>query len=77
MSSTRYEQLSREVQICITKIEYLEKNIARLEGEIKSKENSEKTENRFVTNKRLTICMIIATIGSPLILLLFEWIFKV
>lgn len=60
MPATRNE---RDIIIkCATELEHLKENIGRLEKDFKEFKKEKKETERFTSTKKLTICMIVATI---------------
>lgn len=63
---TTKDEWSKVVE-CITEIKHLKENLERIEKILNKHINEEKETKQFITTKRLTILMIIATLSGSVL----------
>lgn len=59
---------------CSVKIKYLEEIVKELKQEIRNKKKEKVESQRHMSNRRLTICLTIASISGAVVVKIFEWL---
>ena len=59
---------------CVVKIRYLEERIKELKQEVRSREREKRETERYIDNRRLSICLAIASFLGGIVVKAVEWL---
>jgi len=74
MSPLSREDLVIKITECITKIQHLENDVKELRKEVRNRKKENVESQRYISNRRLAIYLVIASIFGGIIVEVVKWL---